>query len=65
MGGPALALDALGPIVIGSDGSTSRILGWAEKMAEEQELALRLVGKRNAKRLAALAAAAEGAQAPP
>jgi len=45
VGGSALALDHLGPIVINSDGSTSRIANWAEMNPEEQEKTARLIKK--------------------
>jgi hypothetical protein len=54
VGGTAVCLDHLGPIIINSDGTTSRILGWEEKSEEEKESVKRLVAKRNAKRLALL-----------
>ena len=54
VGGSAVCLDHLGPIIINSDGTTSRILGWEEKSEEEKESVKRLVAKRNAKRLALL-----------
>jgi hypothetical protein len=61
VGGSALKLDYLGPIVINTDGSTSRIANWAEMNAEEQEKTSRLIAKRNQKRLAS----GGGAAAPP
>lgn len=63
VGGPAVPLDHLGPIVINADGTTSRILGWAEKAPEEKELAMRMLAKRNAKRLAALSAGGQPIEA--
>jgi len=56
VGGSALALDHLGPIVINSDGSTSRIANWTEMNPAEQEKTARLIKKRNQKRLASAGA---------
>ncbi|KAI1820017.1 hypothetical protein F4861DRAFT_93257 [Xylaria intraflava] len=57
VGGSALRLDHLGPLVVNEDGTLSRIANW-EKMAEiERENTLRIIGKRNQMRLAKLRAA--------
>ncbi|KIX93951.1 uncharacterized protein Z520_10288 [Fonsecaea multimorphosa CBS 102226] len=40
-------LDALGPLVINSDGTLSRIHNWAEMTELERERTLRILGKRN------------------
>ncbi|KAI1165841.1 hypothetical protein F5B18DRAFT_608912 [Nemania serpens] len=57
VGGAALRLDHLGPLVVNADGTLSRIANW-EKMAEiERENTLRILGKRNQMRLAKLRAA--------
>ncbi|ETI25815.1 hypothetical protein G647_02591 [Cladophialophora carrionii CBS 160.54] len=40
-------LDALGPMVINSDGTLSRIHNWAEMTEAERERTLRILGKRN------------------
>jgi hypothetical protein len=40
-------LDALGPMVINSDGTLSRIHNWAEMTDAERERTLRILGKRN------------------
>ena len=45
-----LQLEALGPIVLNSDGSMSRIPNWAEMSSEEKASAQRLIAKRNARR---------------
>ena len=52
--GAPLKLDALGPIVINSDGSSSRITNWPTMTEAEQQNTMRLVAKRNKKRLATL-----------
>ncbi|KAI0116325.1 hypothetical protein GGR51DRAFT_313981 [Nemania sp. FL0031] len=57
VGGAALRLDHLGPLVVNEDGTLSRIANW-EKMADiERENTLRILGKRNQARLAKLRAA--------
>ena len=54
VGGPAISLDELGPIVINSNGTTSRIENWASLSADEQERSHRRISKRNAERIAVL-----------
>ncbi|GAB7331277.1 hypothetical protein MBLNU13_g02729t1 [Cladosporium sp. NU13] len=57
-GGATVSLDHLGPMVVNVDGTMSRIANW-DKMAEiEKNNTLRIIGKRNKDRLAALKAAA-------
>ncbi|KAK1245233.1 hypothetical protein MKX08_004862 [Trichoderma sp. CBMAI-0020] len=52
--GTTVKLDALGPLVVNVDGTMSRISNW-DKMAEiERQNTLRIIGKRNQQRLAAL-----------
>ncbi|UKZ80581.1 hypothetical protein TrVFT333_008343 [Trichoderma virens FT-333] len=52
--GTTVKLDALGPMVVNVDGTMSRISNW-DKMADiEKENTLRIIGKRNQQRLAAL-----------
>ncbi|KAL0257692.1 hypothetical protein SLS55_006855 [Diplodia seriata] len=54
LGADGVKLDALGPMVVNSDGSLSRIANW-ERMAEiERRNTLRVIGKRNRERLARL-----------
>lgn len=52
--GQAIALDHLGPTVIGRDGTLSRIANWPEMTPWERENTLRVLGKRNQLRLAGL-----------
>ena len=59
VGGEALAMEELGPIVINTDGTTSRITNWPEMTPAEQEKTRRVIVARNAKRLAKLEAARE------
>jgi hypothetical protein len=55
-GDVSIKLDHLGPMVVNVDGTMSRISNW-EKMADiEKENTLRIIGKRNQERLAALRA---------
>ena len=48
--GEPLRLDALGPIILNTDGSTSRISNWTQMAEVERQRALRLIAKRNKKR---------------
>lgn len=49
--GEKLSLDDLGPIIINSDGTTRRINNWDKLTKAEQEKTLRVISKRNKKRL--------------
>lgn len=52
--GKAVALDHLGPMVVGRDGTVSRIANWDEMTEMERRNTLRVLCKRNQVRLAAL-----------
>ena len=65
VGGQPLKLDALGPIVLNSDGTTSRISNWSAMTEAEQRNTIRLIAKRNKKRQAELTAAASAAAPSP
>ncbi|PWN39877.1 hypothetical protein IE81DRAFT_272985, partial [Ceraceosorus guamensis] len=54
VGGPDVKLDQLGPVVINTDGSISRINNWEELSEAERATTLRLLAKRNAERVSAL-----------
>mmetsp|Transcript_33486 Transcript_33486/g.103735 ORF Transcript_33486/g.103735 Transcript_33486/m.103735 type:complete len:215 (-) Transcript_33486:6-650(-) len=54
--GQPVSLDALGPMVVNKDGTLSRITNWDEMTEAEKEKTLRIIAKRNQKRLAALKA---------
>ena len=54
VGGDAVALDHLGPIVINLDGTLTRIANWAEMTEREQAITKRRVAKRNLERKANL-----------
>ncbi|GAA5821006.1 hypothetical protein JCM3770_004467 [Rhodotorula araucariae] len=44
-------LDSMGPTVVNSDGTLSRIANWAQMIPSERARILRVLGKRNALRL--------------
>jgi hypothetical protein len=47
-------LDHLGPMVVNVDGTLSQIGNWVQMTDSEKENTMRIIGKRNQKRLAAL-----------
>ena len=47
-------LDALGPIILNTDGTMGRIHNWNEMSENEREMAFRLISKRNKARKEAL-----------
>ena len=53
-GGGSISLDAMGPIVVNRDGTISRVQNWGKMTEIEKENTLRVLGKRNQQRLAAL-----------
>ncbi|KAK4108628.1 hypothetical protein N656DRAFT_783850 [Canariomyces notabilis] len=57
--GKAVALDKLGPMVVGRDGTVSRIANWPEMTEIERQNTLRILCKRNQLRLANLRAGRE------
>ena len=59
VGGASTKLTALGPVVVGKDGSLGLVTGWAEMTEQEREAAQRMLARRNAKRLEHLQAEAE------
>merc|ERR1711959_252850 len=54
VGGDAVALESVGPLVVGVDGSLSRIQNWSLMNQTERDAAFRLLGKRNKARLSKL-----------
>lgn len=56
VGGAKVKVDKLGPMVVNADGSLSRITNWPEMSEAERQTTLRVIGKRNQQRLAALQA---------
>eukprot|EP00912_Choanoflagellata_sp_UC4_P000771 UC4_evm1s485 len=59
VGGEAVHIDSLGPIIINTDGTVSRITNWMEMSDIEKNRALRMVSKRNKKRRTAATDAAD------
>jgi hypothetical protein len=62
VGGEAIKLDHLGPVVLNTDGSMSQINNWSQMTEQEQQTTLRMIGKRNQKRREQLLAAEQGAK---
>jgi len=56
-GGSTVSLDHLGPMVVNVDGTLARIGNWEQMTEIERKNTLRILGKRNKQRLAALKAA--------
>ncbi|KDN39247.1 hypothetical protein K437DRAFT_250848 [Tilletiaria anomala UBC 951] len=54
VGGGSLKFDNLGPMVVNSDGTLSRIGNWSSMTDAEKERTLRVLGKRNRLRVADL-----------
>ncbi|KHO01918.1 uncharacterized protein MAM_00919 [Metarhizium album ARSEF 1941] len=57
--GTTVKLDHLGPLVVNVDGTVSRISNWPEMGDVEKQNTLRVLGRRNKQRLAALRAAGD------
>lgn len=55
-GSTEVKLDHLGPMVVNTDGTLSQIGNWAQMTESEKESTMRIIGKRNQKRLEALKA---------
>ncbi|PNY26963.1 Uncharacterized protein TCAP_03108 [Tolypocladium capitatum] len=62
--GTTVKLGALGPLVVNQDGTMSRVANWADMTGIERENTMRILGKRNQLRLAALRRAQRGADEP-
>lgn len=54
--GESVQMDHVGPMVVGQDGSLSRIANWDKLNEREREIALRRITARNRERLAELRA---------
>ncbi|KAG5917370.1 hypothetical protein E4U53_004203 [Claviceps sorghi] len=52
--GSSVRLDHLGPLVVNTDGTMSRIGNWAQMADVEKETALRILARRNKERLEVL-----------
>mmetsp|Transcript_43442 Transcript_43442/g.139624 ORF Transcript_43442/g.139624 Transcript_43442/m.139624 type:complete len:180 (-) Transcript_43442:58-597(-) len=62
--GTPIKMDKLGPVVVNVDGTISRISNWHEMIELEQKNTMRIIGKRNQQRLAALRQQQEQQQEP-
>ena len=51
LGGEALKMDDLGPIIINADGTTRRISNWDTLSKQEKESSWRLIAARNKRRI--------------
>lgn len=52
--GDSIKFDAMGPVIINSDGSTRQIANWDKMTEHEQQVAWRRIAKRNEERRQAL-----------
>ncbi len=57
--GESVTLDHMGPVVVNTDGTLSRITNWHRMSDEEQCVAKRKIAKRNVERLKVFAARGE------
>ncbi|KAI0998826.1 hypothetical protein K3495_g9370 [Podosphaera aphanis] len=64
-GNASVSLDHLGPIVVGTDGTMSRISNWDQMTEMEQKNTLRIISKRNQVRLEARRAEVKDGEAAP
>ncbi|KAF7984165.1 hypothetical protein HWV62_16836 [Athelia sp. TMB] len=55
--GASVRLDVLGPMIINADGTIARISNWAAMTEAERVNTIRVLGRRNRKRVEELAAA--------
>ncbi|KAK6212653.1 hypothetical protein LQW54_005074 [Pestalotiopsis sp. IQ-011] len=62
VGGEGVRLDHMGPLVVNTDGTMSRISNWPEMSDIERDNTLRILGKRNQQRLKKLREAKEAAE---
>jgi len=51
LGGEALKMDDLGPIIVNADGTTRRISNWETLSKQEKESSWRLIAARNKRRI--------------
>lgn len=56
VGGDSVALERLGPMLVNTDGTLARVANWESMAEDERERTMRIVAKRNAKRLEVLRA---------
>ncbi|CAE6445515.1 unnamed protein product [Rhizoctonia solani] len=57
VGGKSISFDKLGPMVVNSDGTLSRIANWQEMTPAEQKNTIRVLSKRNQLRTSTFAQA--------
>ncbi|KAG8715971.1 hypothetical protein FRC11_012116 [Ceratobasidium sp. 423] len=57
VGGKSISFDRLGPMVVNSDGTLSRIANWPEMTPAEQNNTIRVLSKRNQLRTSTFAQA--------
>ncbi|CAE6487650.1 unnamed protein product [Rhizoctonia solani] len=57
IGGKSISFDKLGPMVVNSDGTLSRIANWQEMTPAEQNNTIRVLSKRNQLRTSTFAQA--------
>lgn len=60
VGGAPVKLDHLGPVVVNTDGTLSRITNWVDMTEAERARTTKIITKRNEKRLKALRSREEG-----
>ncbi|CAE6457125.1 unnamed protein product [Rhizoctonia solani] len=64
VGGKSISFDKLGPMVVNSDGTLSRIANWQEMTPAEQKNTIRVLSKRNQLRTSTFAQAQATNSAP-
>ncbi|KAG8750148.1 hypothetical protein FRC12_009808 [Ceratobasidium sp. 428] len=57
VGGQSISFDKLGPMIVNSDGTLSRISNWQELTPAEQKNTIRVLSKRNQLRVATVSKA--------
>lgn len=62
VGGKTISFDKLGPMVVNSDGTLSRIANWQEMTPAEQRNTIRVLSKRNQLRTATISQQIAGTQ---
>ncbi|QRV88702.1 Fungal specific transcription factor domain [Ceratobasidium sp. AG-Ba] len=65
VGGKSISFDKLGPMIVNSDGTLSRISNWQELTPAEQTNTVRVLSKRNQLRMASVSKKQEHGQAEP
>ncbi|KAG8678515.1 hypothetical protein FRC09_019770 [Ceratobasidium sp. 395] len=65
VGGQSISFDRLGPMIVNSDGTLSRISNWQELTPAEQKNTIRVLSKRNQLRVATVSKAQAETQTQP